>query len=134
MGLRERWRKHKERERKINEAIDRKLTPEQKLEIHKNSKRIDFILTIGTMLLVFGGLITLVLVHQNSKIYYVLENHFGENVMDEAGDHIEGETSPIIYALLVGGVFLILIFHFRDSIRSGRYERELERQIRGGEG
>lgn len=132
MSLRERWRRARERRRKIREAIDRKLTTEHKLAIARSTFPNYFYLILSIFFLTVG--LALATAHRVSVISLGFENYFGENQWENIqniGEERTGSVERSVYVITIGaigmmGLWLVEIFH------SGRKIERLEREILKG--
>ena len=136
MNIRERWRRAKAQRRKINEAINKQLTPEQKLALLRN--REPFIVRFLPMIIILLILtVLLVAALAISGLGYGLKYHFGENVwenMMEAGRVEFGSSSGnphLAVWALVGLAFFLLAIGLYDAFQGDKEETRLKREILG---
>ena len=128
MGLLEQWRQARERGKKIDEAIERGLTPEQKLAIHRNHVPSIFPSIIFVALIT----VTIALVALSISTSYGLRTAFGENEWENFVDKgLENANVSLnflgwIPTIFVAGfiaLFVILVFVW--SWRGAKLEREI---------
>lgn len=134
MNIRERWRRAKERRRKINEAIERGLTAEQKLVLLE-SRQPAILRNLPILVLMVFGMCALVFVWAIVDIGYGLRYHFGENAwenMVEAGrvEFGSGGGNPhIALWMLAGLAVFFLISSLYDMMREEKTVTKLKREI-----
>lgn len=116
--------------RKINEAIERKLTPEQKLAIHRHHIPSLFHTLIFIGLTISVILLAIIVIFN----HYGLEEAFGENewgnFSEKGAKRAVNETSVGIFPWL--GVFVIVAFLSLWGVQTiiwGKRDIELKREI-----
>lgn len=128
MGLRERWRQNRERSKKIDEAIERGLTPEQKLAIHRNHSPSIFPAVILIVLIT----LIIALVAFSISTGYGLREAFGENEWENLVDKgLENANVSLnflgwIPIIFVGGLLALFVL---SLFVWGRRDTKLKREI-----
>ena len=131
MNIRDRIRRARERNRKVNEIADRQLTPELKLELIRNRDRARVPMWI-IVLMIVNLLITVVLVGTTVDTSAGLKEHFGENVWEniQATGHekVGGSLQPALHLLVVMIMAMVILETFyiwRDGKEYARLKREI---------
>lgn len=138
MSIRERWQRAREQGKKIDEAVERGLTPEQKLAINRTQTP-SIIFPVFFIILV-TVVFALVIISISTR--YALEEAFGENEWDNFSEngwkHAKSEINidvftwfPVLVAVLLIGLYFFEFFVW--ARRSNKFRREILARLEAGE-
>lgn len=117
----------RDRNRLINDAIERQLSPEAELVLARNKESRNLVWLLATAAIVLVAFFTLSFTSSIAQTDSTLKAYFGENVWREVR---KSQDNPSLLHYIFIGVFVAVISVFGISAgRTARRKRELEDEI-----
>jgi hypothetical protein len=122
----EKWKENKAKRKRINEAIDRQLTPETKLAIARAKDHSFPVLAVVGLMVAIAASVVIVNMGAGFKEYFG-ENTW-ENIM-KVGYEEAGTSMRIAVYLVMGLVIFTLVMWCIELWRDGKKIQQLKREI-----